>query len=104
MIRLLMLVVLGLSACTELQTAVDNTARQGAKGIVTETLATRFPEVPKPLLEAFTDCTVDNASPEELRDFGRSALAGVDEATILTVRNILARPQTQTCLRGRIAA
>ena len=60
-----------LTACTQVQQAVDDTARAGAKGVVTETLATRFPQVPKQLITPFTDCIIDNASALEIRDFAR---------------------------------
>jgi len=100
MIRFL-LPALALTACTEIQTVVDNTAREGTKGVVAETLATRFPQVPAQLLTPFTDCVIDNATAIELRDLARSALSGVDEMTVTTVRNTLARPETQSCLRSK---
>ncbi|MDF1727976.1 MAG: hypothetical protein P1U53_09510 [Sulfitobacter sp.] len=88
-----------LVACAPAQQAVDNAARVGAKGVVTETLATRFPQVPKQLITPFTDCIIDNASALELRVFARSALVGVDEETVATVRTILTRPETVSCLQ-----
>ncbi len=88
-----------LTACTEVQTAVDNTARQGAKGVVTETLATRFPQVPKQLIEPFTDCIIDNSTALELREYIRAAAIGVDETTAAIVKNVLARPETVSCVR-----
>ena len=97
----LALIAATLTACTQVQQAVDDTARQGAKGVVTETLATRFPQVPKELITPFTDCIIDNASALEIRDFARAAIVGVDEQTVTTVRTVLARPETVQCLQSR---
>lgn len=93
--------LLALMACAPVQEAVDNTARQGAKGVVTETLATRFPQVPKNLITPFTDCIIDNAMAVEVQEFARAAVLGVDERTVETVRTILARPETVQCLQTR---
>ena len=90
--------VLALAGCNELTQAVDNTARQGAKSVVTETLATRFPQVPKELITPFTDCVIDNSSASEIRDFAGAAVVGVDESTVETVRAVLGRPETVRCL------
>ena len=87
------------SACTEVQQAVDDTARQGARGVVAETLITRFPQVPKELITPFTDCVIANAQAAEVREFARAAVVGVEETTVTTVRNVLARPETVQCLR-----
>ena len=89
-----------LTACVEVQQAVDNTARQGAKGVVTETLATRFPQVPKQLITPFTDCIIDNSTALEIREYVRAAAVGVDDTTAATVKNVLARPETVQCLQG----
>jgi hypothetical protein len=93
-----------LSACTPVQQAVDNTARKGTKGLVIETLATRFPRVPKELILPFSDCIIDNASAAEIQDFARSALAGVDDQTVATIRSVLSRPETAQCLQTRALA
>ncbi len=93
------IVVLFLTACAPVQQAVDTTARQGAKGVVTETLATRFPQVPKELITPFTDCIIDNSSALEIRDFARAAVLGVDDQTVATVRTVLSRPETVQCLQ-----
>ena len=95
---------LGLGACAGVQQAVDTTAREGAKGVVTETLATRFPQVPRELITPFTDCIIDNASALEIRDFARAAVVGVDEQTVTTIRAVLSRPETTRCLQGRALA
>ena len=100
----LVLTIAALAACTQVEQAVDSTARQGAKGVVTETLATRFPQVPKELITPFTDCIIDNASALEIREFARAAVVGVDDSTTETVRNVLARPETQQCLAQQALA
>lgn len=100
MVRLaaILISVAGLAACVEVQTAVDSTARTASKGVVTETLATRFPQVPKELITPFTDCIIDNSSAVEIRDYARAAVVGVDDTTAATVRTVLARPETQSCV------
>lgn len=89
------------TACTEVTQAVDGAAREGAKGVITQTIATRFPQVPKALITPFTDCIVDYATADEVREFVRAAAVGVDDTTVAAVRGILARPDTQTCLQAR---
>ena len=97
-LAILLFCVAGLTACTEMTEAVDSTARAGAKGVVTETLATRFPQVPKQLITPFTDCIVDNADAAQVRVFAKSAVIGVDDTTVATVRAVLSRPETVQCL------
>lgn len=93
--------LMAMTACTGVQEAVDSTARQGAKSVVTETLVTRFPQVPKELITPFTDCIIDNSSALEIREFAKAAIVGVDEATAETVRTVLSRPETVQCLQSR---
>lgn len=92
------LMAVGLSACTEASQRVDAIGREGAKGVVTETIATRFPQVPKQLITPFTDCIIDNSDAAEIRVFAKSAVIGVDDTTVATVRTVLARPETVRCL------
>ena len=92
-----------LGACAEFQQAVDSTARRGAKGVVAETLATRFPAVPKELITPFTDCVIDNASAEEIGEFTKDAVTGVDDKTAAIVRGVLSRPETLQCLGASAA-
>lgn len=100
--RMLAVVALmALTACTGVQQAVDTTARQGAKAVVIETLATRFPQVPKELITPFTDCIIDNSSAIEIREYVEAAVTGVDDETVATVRAVLARPETVQCLQTR---
>lgn len=90
--------ILAVTACTEASQRVDTIAREGTKGVVTETIATRFPQVPKQLITPFTDCIIDNADALEVRTFAKSAIVGVDDTTVATIRAILERPGTQRCL------
>lgn len=90
---------MALTACAPVQQAVDNTARQGAKGVVTETLATRFPQVPKELITPFTDCVIDNSTASEIREYAKAAVVGVDDGTADTIRTVLSRPETVQCLQ-----
>ncbi|KIN71376.1 hypothetical protein [Sulfitobacter guttiformis] len=102
MIRAIMFsVALVLTGCTEIESVADRTGRQAATSVVTEVIAINFPQVPKPLIEAFTGCVVDNAQALEVRELAKASVVGVDETTVATVRNVLSRPETQTCLRNR---
>jgi hypothetical protein len=82
-----MTMILAASACAQATQQVDSIAREGTKGVITETLATRFPQVPKQLITPFTDCIVDNADAAQVRVFAKSAVIGV-----------LSRPETVQCL------
>ena len=101
MIRFVLPLCLLLGACNQVQTAVDNTAREGAKNVVIETLATRFPQVPKELITPFTDCIIDNASASEIRDIAKAGVVGIDENTAAIVKDVLSRPETVSCLRSK---
>ena len=90
-----------LVACNDIQSAVDGTARKGARGVVTEVLATRFPQVPKPLFETFTDCVIANSTADEVQEYIKASFRGVDEGTIRDVTNVLSRPETQSCLQQK---
>ena len=90
--------LLTVTACAETTQAVDNVARRGAKAAVAETLATRFPAVPKELITPFTDCIIDNASAREIGEFAKDAVIGVSETTATLVRTVLERPETQQCI------
>jgi hypothetical protein len=100
-IVLTLIAAAALSGCVEVQTAVDNTARNAAKGVITETLATRFPQVPKQLITPFTDCIIDNSTAIEVREYARAAVVGVEDNTVAIVRGVLSRPETVNCLQRR---
>lgn len=89
-------------ACTDIQNATDRAGRDAAKSIMPETLAVYFPQVPKAFFEPFTNCTVDFASAAEVQALAADAVVGVDEGTADVVRGILARPETQNCLRQSV--
>lgn len=88
-------------ASNQVQAAADRTGRQAATSAVTEVIAINFPQVPKPLIEAFTGCVIDNAQAVEVREMAKASVVGVDADTVAVVRNILSRPSTQACLRNR---
>lgn len=90
-----------LTGCNNIQSAVDSTARQSTRGVVIEVLATRFPQVPKPLVETFTDCIIANSTADEVQEYVKATVRGVDEGTIRDVTNVLGRTETQTCLREK---
>jgi len=93
-----MSIFLALTACEQATQRVDGMAREGAKGVVTEAIATRFPQVPKELITPFTNCVIDNADATEVRVFAKSAIIGVDDTTVATIRSVLSRPDTVQCL------
>ncbi len=109
MIRTLILTAcVGLAGCAEFQSAsdrvteaTDRTGRNAATSAVTQVIAINFPQVPKPLIEAFTGCVIDNAQAVEVRELAGASLVGVDDTTVAVVRSILSRPETQSCLRSR---
>lgn len=90
-----------LAACAETTQAVDNVARRSAKAAVAETLVTRFPAVPEQAVTPFTDCVIDNASAREIGEFAKDAVIGVSEMTVVLVRSVLERPETQQCVLNR---
>ncbi|MDC0135806.1 hypothetical protein OAI26_03900 [Sulfitobacter sp.] len=89
------------AAGNKLKAAADQTGSKAATSAVTEVIAINFPQVPKPLIEAFTGCVIDNAQAVEVRELAKASVVGVDDDTVAVVRNILSRPATQTCLRDR---
>lgn len=96
--------VITLAACSDFGAVVDDRAREGSKGVVVETLATRFPEVSKELLEPFADCVLANAKARELRRFAKATVVGVTDETVSTVKTILTRGETFQCLQQNALA
>ncbi|MEP1765717.1 MAG: hypothetical protein ABJJ53_03530 [Sulfitobacter sp.] len=95
----LLMGLLALTACTEVQEAADKTGRKAATSAVTEVIAIHIPQVPKPLIETFTGCVVNNAAAVEVRELAKASIVGIDDDTVAVVRTVLSRPATQTCLR-----
>jgi hypothetical protein len=89
------------SATNKVTAAADSTGRKAAAGAVTEVIAINFPQVPKPLIETFTNCVIENAQAVEVRELAKASVVGVDDLTVATVRAVLTRPATQACLRDR---
>jgi hypothetical protein len=89
--------IAALAGCTEATKAVDEVARRSAKAAVAETLATRFPLVPKAVVTPFTDCIIENSSGSEIGKFAKAAVVGADDTTVALITDILSRPATQQC-------
>ena len=82
-----------LAACTpQMQ---DELARDAAKSAVRPVLEERLPGVP---VESATDCVIDNATAQEILALAADAVTGPTASTVEIVGNILARPETLTCL------
>ncbi len=100
--RALIVICLFLGACSEIKTATDNAGRDAATTVMPETLALYFPQVPKAFFEPFTHCVVEFATANEVQTLAADALVGADQGTADVVTGILARPETQDCLRAKI--
>ena len=85
----------------DVSVAVDDAARAQAKTVVTKTLVTRFPAVPKAAVTPFSDCVIDHATGPEIRALIGDAVTQIDDETALLVRQILTRPETQNCIASR---
>ncbi|MDW4499075.1 hypothetical protein R5H30_13850 [Sulfitobacter sp. D35] len=92
----------GLAGCAEIVRTADESGRAAAKTVVPEALALYFPQVPKALYTPFTDCLIDNATGPELADLAQDALIGPDPQTAETIRAILSRPATESCLTAQV--
>ena len=104
MIRFILPAVLILTGCTAIQQTTDAAGRNAAKTVLPEALALYFPQVPKQLFQTFTDCIVTNAKANEVQSLAADAVTGVDQNTGETIRAVLARPETQNCLRAAAPA
>ena len=90
---LLVLSLATLAACTpQMQ---DELARDAAKNAVRPVLQDRLPGVP---VEPATDCVIDNATSKEILALAADAVTGPTANTVEIVSDILARPETLTCL------
>lgn len=84
-----------LVACSAVETQLDNGVRSSASRVINTVVTDRFPNAnPAPI----TKCAVDNATRGELLDLARAGVTGFDGATVQTVLNIVARPETVKCL------
>ena len=95
---------LGLTGCSDLESATDKAGRDAARTIMPEALAIYFPQVPKPYFTAFSNCIVDNADASEVQSLAADAVVGVDEGTAQTIRNVLEEPATQQCIAAKVPA
>lgn len=92
------------SACTTPQQTADQAGCDAAKTIMSQTLAIYFPVVPKELYPAFSDCVVDTANATEVQLLSRDEIVGIGHNTGNMVRGILARPEAQVCLEGKVGS
>ena len=91
--KLLALLIVVTAACTP--EAQDELARDAARNAVRPVLQERLPGVP---VEPATDCVIDNATAREILALAADAVTGPTASTVEIVGNILARPETLTCL------
>lgn len=104
MIRFILPAVFVLAGCDAIQQTTDTAGRNAAKTVMPEALAVYFPQVPKQLFQPFTDCVIDNADASEVQSLAADAVTGADENTADTIRTVLSRPETQSCLRAAAPA
>ncbi|MDD9978852.1 MAG: hypothetical protein OXQ30_14155 [Boseongicola sp.] len=93
LMRVLALPLLALAACTTAQQ--DRLAQDAAKQAIRPVLAERLPGVP---VEPAVDCVIENASANEILVLAADAVTGPTASTVEIVTDILARPDTITCL------
>ncbi len=84
-----------LAGCAGGEAAVQQTARNAAKSVVTNVIAQRFPGVNA---APFTDCIIDNATDQEILNIATGAITGPDEATVQIILNIASRPEAVRCI------
>lgn len=94
----LVLALLLLASCAEVQQATDNVARTSARAAVDEVLVTRFPGIDGTRVTPFTDCVIGGASAREIGRLAQAALVGVDQGTVTLVTQIAQRPDVAACL------
>ena len=80
-------------ACSPAQQ--DALARDAAKNAVRPVLEERLPGIP---VEPATNCVIDNATAKEILSLAADAVTGPTANTVEIVSDILARPETLTCL------
>lgn len=87
--------LLALTACTVAQDAADVVARDRAKAVVNDVVASRFPGVDA---SPVTDCIIDAASAQELVSIASAAVTGVTDETVRTILQIAQRPDAVQCI------
>jgi hypothetical protein len=91
-------------ARTTTQQMTDQAGCDAAKAIMSQTLATYFPVVPEKLYPAYSDCVVDTAKAPEDQRFCKDAIVGSGPNTGNMVHSVLARPEAQVCLEGKVGS
>lgn len=89
------LVTLGVTACTDIQNAADQAARAQAKNSVAIVVAQKLPGAD---VSRVTDCIIDAATAQELLRLSAATVTGVDRKTTDLVGQISARPQSIKCI------
>ena len=87
------LVMVGLSGCMA-DGIVQDTSREAAKRVVTPIIVDKFPGRNT---EAYSNCVIDNATPDEIFSLAKAAVTGVDQSTVNTVVGISTRGDTLKC-------
>lgn len=96
--------VVALAGCDTAEEAVDDAARVPAKATVEKVLTVHLPEsVPQAQIGNYSDCIIDNSGVSEIREFAKASVLGVDDDTIKTVRVVLTKPETVTCITKALA-
>lgn len=93
MMRLVLLPVLALAACTA--QSQDQIAREAARSSVSRVLVERFPGVP---LQPSANCVIDNANAQQILSLAADSVTGPNQNTVEIVTNIVSKPETLNCL------
>lgn len=99
MIRFILPFVFFVAACDTVQQTTDKAARDAVRSIMPQTLAIYFPQVPKELYPAFTNCVVENGTAADIQSLSGDVVVGIEPSTGERVRKIIGYPETQACLR-----
>ena len=75
--------------------AQDQIAREAARSAITPVVVDQFPGVP---VEPAIDCIIDNANAAQISALAADALLGPTQSTVEIVSDIVAKPETLTCL------
>jgi hypothetical protein len=93
-----------LAGCTEVMQSANVATSNTAKRVVTQSIFTGFPDIPKQLTGPAADCVIANATIDEKNALAGDAVTGIGEATTIRVNTILSRPATNACLQQAATA
>ena len=94
----LVLAALALSGCLAAETAVQETTRSMAKGVVNQVMQEQFPGANA---TPYTDCIIDSATTGEIVTIAREAGTGVTPETVTLVLDIARRPESLRCMASQ---